>query len=282
MGAELVLTDVSIRYKRHGHRDVQAVDHLDLRVAPGEVVGLVGESGCGKSTLARAICGLERFQTGTATFGGTPIVPLSLRRRPASLLPIQMVFQNPNASLNPRRPIGLSCRIDWTMFVVRTRHWVGERIDELTGVGVLGPGEDVEPGAGLHDAAAAHHRDGVRDGGQHREVVRDEERAEAEVVGEPPQQAQDPCLDRDVERGRRLVGDEDAGFTHQGRGDRDPLELTSAELVRVSPKGVRRVRHLHPVEEVKGPVACLASRQAQVVAGMVGELGADAQEGMEG
>jgi ABC-type glutathione transport system ATPase component len=106
MGAELVLTDVSIRYKRHGHRDVQAVDHLDLRVAPGEVVGLVGESGCGKSTLARAICGLERFQTGTATFGGTPIVPLSLRRRPASLLPIQMVFQNPNASLNPRRPIG--------------------------------------------------------------------------------------------------------------------------------------------------------------------------------
>ena len=106
MTAELVLTDVSIVYKRHGRPDVRAVDHLDLRVAPGEVVGLVGESGCGKSSLARAICGLERFSTGTATFGVSTIVPLSVRRRPRYLLPIQMVFQNPNASLNPRRRIG--------------------------------------------------------------------------------------------------------------------------------------------------------------------------------
>jgi ABC-type glutathione transport system ATPase component len=101
----LALDGVRVRYRRRGQPDLLAVDGVTLRVAPGEVVGLVGESGCGKSTLAKAICGLEPIAAGTATFGGLPITPLALRQRPAYLRRIQLVFQNPNASLNPRRTV---------------------------------------------------------------------------------------------------------------------------------------------------------------------------------
>jgi ABC-type glutathione transport system ATPase component len=102
----LDLQEVVVRYRRRGLPDLPAVDGVTLSVAPGEVVGLVGESGCGKSTLARAVCGLEPVASGTAAFEGQPITRLRLRPRPAQLRRIQMVFQNPNASLNPRRTAG--------------------------------------------------------------------------------------------------------------------------------------------------------------------------------
>ena len=79
---------------------------MSVAVAPGEVVGLVGESGCGKSTLARAICGVATPSSGTITFDGEVVRPLGLRRRPAGLTRIQMVFQDPYSSLHPRRRVG--------------------------------------------------------------------------------------------------------------------------------------------------------------------------------
>ena len=102
----LRLDAVTVAYRRRGRADLLAVDRVSLSVAPGEVVGLVGESGSGKSSLARAVCGLERFTSGTAVFDGQPIRPLGLHRRPRALCRIQLIFQNPNASLNPRRSIG--------------------------------------------------------------------------------------------------------------------------------------------------------------------------------
>jgi peptide/nickel transport system ATP-binding protein len=100
----LQVRDLHITYR--GHPPVRAVDGVDLSVAPGQVVGLVGESGCGKSTLARAVCGILAPQSGTVTFDGQQVRPLGLRRRPAGLLSIQMVFQDPYSSLHPRRRIG--------------------------------------------------------------------------------------------------------------------------------------------------------------------------------
>ncbi|AMP10107.1 oligopeptide/dipeptide ABC transporter, ATP-binding, C-terminal domain protein [Collimonas arenae] len=80
----------------------QALDAIDLQVMPGEVVGLVGESGCGKSTLGRIVSGLLQPSAGQVLVDGEDRRDLNARGEHAARLKIQMIFQNPYASLNPR------------------------------------------------------------------------------------------------------------------------------------------------------------------------------------
>jgi peptide/nickel transport system ATP-binding protein len=95
-------------------RSVRAVDGVELQVAPGETLSVVGESGCGKSTLARCIAGLVRPTGGRLTFREIDIGQLVEARDPAVLREIQMVFQNPDSTLNPahrvERAIGRALR----------------------------------------------------------------------------------------------------------------------------------------------------------------------------
>ena len=81
---------------------VRAVDQVDLAVRAGEVVGLVGESGCGKSTLARLAVGLLEPSAGTRLWRGEEIARSPADKQRAVQLKIQMIFQDPYASLNPR------------------------------------------------------------------------------------------------------------------------------------------------------------------------------------
>jgi oligopeptide/dipeptide ABC transporter ATP-binding protein len=102
----LELVDVEVTYKRSDGMPVRAVAGVSLSVNPGEIVGLVGETGCGKSSLARAACGLTPPSAGTVHFEGRPVRALSGRGRAVADIGLQMVFQNPYNSLNPRRRIG--------------------------------------------------------------------------------------------------------------------------------------------------------------------------------
>ena len=81
---------------------VRAVDTVDLSVYPGEVVGLVGESGCGKSTLGRIVAGIMPPSSGTVLYRGRDTSTLRGAEARAATLAIQMIFQDPFASLNPR------------------------------------------------------------------------------------------------------------------------------------------------------------------------------------
>ncbi len=91
---------------RRAAAQVQAVDGVSLTIRRGQTVGLVGETGCGKSTLARCIAGLIPVTSGKVCFEGRDITNLSRRKMQPYRREIQMIFQDPYGSLNPRRRVG--------------------------------------------------------------------------------------------------------------------------------------------------------------------------------
>ncbi|MBI3944769.1 MAG: ABC transporter ATP-binding protein [Armatimonadetes bacterium] len=142
MIADGVLIEVRdlARHFAAGHgRVVRAVDGLSFDIARGETLGLVGESGCGKSTLGRLIARLEEPTRGQVLFDGVDLTALP----PAKLRPlrprIQVIFQDPYASLNPhktvRQIVGLPLRVRGG----RANGQVRERVLELIGMVGLDP-----------------------------------------------------------------------------------------------------------------------------------------------
>ncbi|WP_028926686.1 ABC transporter ATP-binding protein [Pseudonocardia acaciae] len=101
----LRLADLVVEFPTHGGRTVHAVSGVSLEVRRGETLGLVGESGCGKSSTGRAIMQMPRPTSGSVFFGGRDLTMLSAAELRAVRPKLQMIFQDPISSLNPRRRI---------------------------------------------------------------------------------------------------------------------------------------------------------------------------------
>jgi oligopeptide/dipeptide ABC transporter ATP-binding protein len=122
------------------HRpSVRAVDGVTLDVFPGETLGLVGETGCGKSTLARCLSRLYDVSDGRIWFDGREITTLSRRKMRPIRRDIQMIFQDPFGSLNPRRRVGSIIADPFTIHRIDVRADRKARVQELMELVGLNP-----------------------------------------------------------------------------------------------------------------------------------------------
>jgi peptide/nickel transport system ATP-binding protein len=111
--------------------DIRAVDDVSLTIERGETLGLVGESGCGKSTVGRAILRLYEPTEGRIVFDGQDITHLSERELRPLRRRMQMVFQDPFASLNPRHSVGRIVGEPLRVHGISRRRAAGRRVREL-------------------------------------------------------------------------------------------------------------------------------------------------------
>src|SRR3981189_1504395 len=104
----IAIRDLKVHFDLSGRskRVVKAVDGVTIDIYPGETLGLVGESGCGKSTLGRAILRLTEPTAGQVLYRGRDLAHLSRRELREERRHLQIIFQDPYASLNPRMTIG--------------------------------------------------------------------------------------------------------------------------------------------------------------------------------
>lgn len=113
------------------HQSVKAVDGVNFDVYKGETLGIVGESGCGKSTLARLINQLVYPSAGSVEFKGKDLATLSAKDVRAARKSIQMVFQNPDASLDPRKTIEFLIAEPLVIHNIGTKESRKQRVHEL-------------------------------------------------------------------------------------------------------------------------------------------------------
>jgi len=122
-----------------GHMKVHAVDDVSLEIRTGETLGLVGESGCGKSTLGRCIVRLHDLTDGSLQFDGQDISRLSRRQLRPVRRELQMIFQDPYASLNPRKRVGAIIADPLRIHRQGGRTQIRDRVAELLSLVGLSP-----------------------------------------------------------------------------------------------------------------------------------------------
>ncbi|MGZ8610220.1 MAG: ABC transporter ATP-binding protein [Actinomycetota bacterium] len=119
--------------------DVHAVDGVDLDIYQGETVGLVGETGCGKSTLARVVMRLFDATEGTVEFEGRDITHMKGRELRVLRRDMQMIFQDPYASLNPRKTVGSIIGEPYRLHSIVPRNQIKGEVQQLMELVGLNP-----------------------------------------------------------------------------------------------------------------------------------------------
>jgi oligopeptide/dipeptide ABC transporter ATP-binding protein len=118
---------------------VQAVDGVTFEIGRGETLGIVGESGCGKSTLGRVVCRLLEPTAGTVVFDGKDISHLSRREMRPLRRDVQIIFQDPYSSLNPRHNIGTIISAPLQIQGITPKGGTKKRVQELLELVGLNP-----------------------------------------------------------------------------------------------------------------------------------------------
>ncbi|MGB5594984.1 MAG: ABC transporter ATP-binding protein [Crocosphaera sp.] len=121
---------------------IKAVDNVSFQLYPGEILGLVGESGCGKSTLSRTILQLLKATSGTINFSGQDLTQLSAQEMRLKRRQLQMIFQDPNACLNPLMTVGESVADPLLIHKLATPEAAKEKVFEMLKRVKLIPVED--------------------------------------------------------------------------------------------------------------------------------------------
>ncbi len=127
----IAIRDLKVHFNLGGGRVVKAVDGVTLNIYRGETLGLVGESGCGKSTLGRAILRLTEPTAGHVMFRDRDLAQLSRRQMREQRRHLQIIFQDPYASLNPRMTVGEIVREPLDTFRLAKGRKAQERVQEL-------------------------------------------------------------------------------------------------------------------------------------------------------